>query len=546
MKRIFSFELIILVLMTITYLIPLEAFATEMIPGEVLQEIRKMTVSSDQEIEISTTISRERGIIYVVKYIGDDYVDEIRLAKKGSFVNVVFYDITMPERVYKRGLSQNYQIMDAAKMGDIVGVKELLGKGADVNAKDSNGWTALIWAAMEGKIDVINFLISKGANVYVKDNMGWTALMRAATKGHTSVMELLINKGIDVNAKANDGWTALTEAAWYGHVSAVYLLLNKGADIDYAIIRLESQAIKDPEKTSYYKQAIALLERLRPKKEMVSQQLPSQVAVKQDIHPVIKSDIDELPTIVNKHKIIGDKDIAIIIGIEKYQGLPKSDYSKNDAKLVKDYLKALGFQERNIELITDEKATLSAITKTIEAWLPNRVKPDGRVFVYYSGHGAPEPKTGDAYIVPYDGDPNYLEVTGYPLKRLYAKLGELKAKEVIVALDSCFSGAGGRSVLAKGARPLVIMAAGAVLPSNIVVLSATQGTQISTSSPEKGHGVFTYYFLKALKEGKKTISEIYEHIKPLVEDEAKQLNVQQSPSINPDAEKLKGRFILRR
>ena len=55
-----------------------------------------------------------------------------------------------------------------------------------------------------------------------------------------------------------------------------------------------------------------------------------------------------------------------------------------------------------------------------------------------------------------------------------------------------------------------------------------------------------YYFLKALKDGKKTIAEIYDYIKPLVEDEAKQINVQQSPGINPEPEKLKGRFGLRR
>jgi uncharacterized caspase-like protein len=139
-----------------------------------------------------------------------------------------------------------------------------------------------------------------------------------------------------------------------------------------------------------------------------------------------------------------------------------------------------------------------------------------------------------------------LEVTGYSLKRLYDSLGKLQVAEVIVLLDSCFSGAGGRSVLAKGARPLVMMADVTAIPSNMAILSATQGTQISTSSPEKGHGVFTYYFLKALKEGKKTIAEIYEYIKPMVEDEAKQLNVQQSPSISPDVEKIKGRFILRR
>lgn len=263
--------------------------------------------------------------------------------------------------------------------------------------------------------------------------------------------------------------------------------------------------------------------------------------------PVAKDKpVEDIRTIPDFKLMPRPNDLAIIIGIENYQGLPKSDYSKSDAGIMKDYLKALGFQERNIDFVTDEKATKSKIETVIEGWLPNKVKKDSRIIVYYSGHGAPEPKTGDAYIVPYDGDPNYLEITGYPLKRLYDKLGKLQVAEVIVLLDSCFSGAGGRSVLAKGARPLVMMTEGLVLSQNMAVLSATQGTQISTSSPEKGHGVFTYYFLKALKEGKKDIAEIYEYIKPLVEDDAKQLNVQQSPSISPDAEKLKGRFLLRR
>ena len=238
--------------------------------------------------------------------------------------------------------------------------------------------------------------------------------------------------------------------------------------------------------------------------------------------------------------------MAVVIGVEKYQDLPASDYSSSDAKLMKEYLVSLGVKERNIELLLNERATKSSIEKTIEAWLPNRAKKDSTIFVYYSGHGAPEPKTGDAYMVPYDGDPNYLPVTGYSLKRLYESLGKLQVAEVVVLLDSCFSGAGGRSVLAKGARPLVMTTTALSIPSNMVVLSATQGSQISTSSPEKGHGVFTYYFLKALKKGKKNISEIYEYIKPLVEDEAKQLNIQQSPSISPDAEKIRGRFELRK
>lgn len=241
-----------------------------------------------------------------------------------------------------------------------------------------------------------------------------------------------------------------------------------------------------------------------------------------------------------------DADVAIIIGIEKYRDLPSSEYSQNDARIVKMYLTALGFRERNIMFITNDKATLSDINKSIESWLPNRANKNSTLFIYYSGHGAPEPKTGEAYIVPYDGDPNYLTTTGYPLKRLYEKLGSFSASQVIVVLDSCFSGTGGRSVLAKGARPLVMMAESPTLSPNMAIMTATQGSQISSSSPDKRHGIFTYYFLKAIKDGKKDLAEIYDYLLPLVEDEAIKLNVQQTPTINPDIGKIKGRFSLAR
>jgi len=261
----------------------------------------------------------------------------------------------------------------------------------------------------------------------------------------------------------------------------------------------------------------------------------------------IAEDINEPPRLTHSQKAFGQNDHAVIIGIEQYLNkLPKSEFSYNDAELVKKYLEAIGFSPRNIEILKDEKATKTGIQKIIERWLPNRVKKDSRVFVYYSGHGAPDPATGDAYIVPYDGDPEYLKDTGYSLKTLYERLGKLDVKEIIVALDACFSGAGGRSVLARGARPLVMTTERIVLPKNMAVITATQGSQISTSSPEREHGIFTYHFLKAIKEGKKSLSEIYEYIKPIVEDDAKRLNANQTPSITPESDKLRGIFILRK
>ncbi len=245
-------------------------------------------------------------------------------------------------------------------------------------------------------------------------------------------------------------------------------------------------------------------------------------------------------------RLLGKDDMAVVIGIEKYQTLPSSEYSADDAGLVKDYLLSLGLSRRNMEWITNERATFAAIKKAVESWLPNRVTPHSRVIVYYSGHGAPEPKSRSAYLVPFDGDPNYLEDTGYPLQRLYDKLGSLPAAEIIVLIDSCFSGTGGRSVLAKGARPLVLVETSSVLPARMVVMTATQGNQIAASSQAREHGIFTYYFLKALKDGKGSLFEIYESIRPQVEDEAKQLNIRQSPGLHSGVEGAAEKFRLRR
>ncbi|MBU4037606.1 MAG: caspase family protein, partial [Proteobacteria bacterium] len=168
------------------------------------------------------------------------------------------------------------------------------------------------------------------------------------------------------------------------------------------------------------------------------------------------------------------------------------------------------------------------------------VEKGSTVFVYYSGHGAPNPRTGDAFLVPYDGDPSFINQTGYSLKRMYEALGKLPAKEIVVALDSCFSGAGGRSVLAEGARPLVMnLQSSFAISGNIKVMAASSGNQISSTYKEKGHGLFTYFMLKGIKnedvvkpDGTIAVSDLYDYIKPQVERIArKQYNNEQTPQL---------------
>jgi hypothetical protein len=255
-----------------------------------------------------------------------------------------------------------------------------------------------------------------------------------------------------------------------------------------------------------------------------------------------QTDIDTVPAFDAAAR---ENDFAVVIGIEKYRDLPSSDYSAADADLVAKYLLALGFPARNIQLLLNERASRADIVKAVDRWLPNSVKPESRVFVYYSGHGSPEPATGESYLVPYDGDANYLEETAYPLKRLYDVVGKLPVKESAIVMDSCFSGAGGRSVLAQGARPLVAtMMKPLAPPPNMAILAATKGSQISTSSPDKRHGVFTYHFLRAIRDGKTALAEVYEHVKPRVEDDARRLNVEQTPNLTPAPEQVQGRFVF--
>lgn len=201
---------------------------------------------------------------------------------------------------------------------------------------------------------------------------------------------------------------------------------------------------------------------------------------------------------------------------------------------MKRHLLALGYPERNIVFLKGGQATRGAIQGYVEEWLPRNAKPGSSVFVYFSGHGSPDPKTGDAYLVPWDGDAMFLKSTAYPLKALYASLAKLKSKRVLVALDSCFSGAGGRSVLAEGARPLVTRVEESAAPAGVTVLSAASGDEITATITERRHGAFTYHLLRALNNGKLTAKSAYEDLKPRVQDEARRQNREQTPLLMGD------------
>ncbi len=129
--------------------------------------------------------------------------------------------------------SNNLLSRDWWKTATFEDVKKELKNGADVNVKNKNGATALMWAAkFSQNPKVIEVLIDEGADVNAKDNDGFTALMLASGFQKTDTVKALLKAGADVNAKNKDGATALMSAAMFQKTDTVKALLKAGADVN--------------------------------------------------------------------------------------------------------------------------------------------------------------------------------------------------------------------------------------------------------------------------------------------------------------------------
>ena len=120
-------------------------------------------------------------------------------------------------------------IVIAARANSIAALDVLLAGKVNVNARTKHGDTALMIAALTGRLDLAKKLRAKGAEVR---QPGWNALIYAAAGGHDEMVRYLLAEGGDINAVAANGMTALMMAAHEGKASTVDLLIARGADVN--------------------------------------------------------------------------------------------------------------------------------------------------------------------------------------------------------------------------------------------------------------------------------------------------------------------------
>ena len=123
-------------------------------------------------------------------------------------------------------------VADAAMRGDAETVRTLLQQGADVNAAQGDGMTALHWAAERGNTEIAEMLAYAGANTEATTRIGaYTALHLASRSGSVAVVELLLTYGGSADMPtATTRATPLHLAAASGNAEVVRMLLERGAD----------------------------------------------------------------------------------------------------------------------------------------------------------------------------------------------------------------------------------------------------------------------------------------------------------------------------
>jgi hypothetical protein len=192
--------------------------------------------------------------------------------------------------------------------------------------------------------------------------------------------------------------------------------------------------------------------------------------------------------------------LAMVTGIAEYGELPAVVFADRSAKSFSELIKRkYGIEPANLDLLINQEATGVRWMERLQA-IAKRATEKDTLILYYAGHGAPTPSGRTTSLVPQDSSGNISENSPFRLSEIYTVLLNSRAKEIIVVLDTCFSGRTDNGALIfKDVAPVLSLPPAGIAPpadQRLTVLSGGGPNDFSLAFRPKGHRLFTYHLLK--------------------------------------------------
>lgn len=252
----------------------------------------------------------------------------------------------------------------------------------------------------------------------------------------------------------------------------------------------------------------------------------SSLSISQEIH----NDIDEN---IYETKVVDENAFAVVLSVQNYSDFVVP-FAESDGKVFRQYCeKSLGIPKSNV--IYFEDATLNNIHSAMSriADLADAYEGDARIIFYFAGQGVTD-NAGNPYLLPSDASMNMIATTGYSVEKLFRELGDLDVQSAIVLLDAGFTNESreGKEIIKDGGAS--VRTKHVPVTGKVAALFASSEGEPAYVAKDKGHGMFTYFLCKKIKESKGNVNlqELSDYLRTSVVKATKEkTNKTQTPQI---------------
>jgi hypothetical protein len=236
-----------------------------------------------------------------------------------------------------------------------------------------------------------------------------------------------------------------------------------------------------------------------------------------------KDDLSDVIAKIPSAPITGNT-YAVVVGIASYDDLPRVAFADRSARSFAELVrKQFGIPpDQMISLINDDATGVRMMTRLRS--MAGRLTNKDRLIVYYAGHAAPTRDGKHTVLIPQDASDGSLDDPAFRLDEFYQTLLRSNAKQIVVVLDTCFSGRSeGNKLIYKDVAPVIPVSRDGVTPpqdTRLTVLAAGGPSDFANALRGRGHRLFSYYLLQEMAKTGSLIPDRFSLVSNAVQRDA--------------------------